>query len=303
MIRSVAVTTDFSDLSVQPFEAAATLSRKFGAGLVVVHVLPEPEIYTSWQVVRESSAARQNRLEKSKKRLQQIVQEQSCLASLDVRTAILSGPPAESVADFGDSEGIDLLIVASHGHTGMTHFPLGSFTARVLEFSRCPVLVFRTRESAGAPFERAFTCERILVAHDFSPASTLAVRMAREWAKAFEADTRIVFVMNRSEGRMLGDDGECERLTAEELRSKALHEIERIADSEWRGLPLRPVIRTGHPAVEILKEEKSCAAEMIIMGSRGLSPFGRLEMGSVAERVVQGARCPVLVNKAAARRT
>jgi nucleotide-binding universal stress UspA family protein len=54
-------------------------------------------------------------------------------------------------------------------------------------------------------------------------------------------------------------------------------------------------LRIGHPALEILEEAGAFGARLITMSSRGLSALDRIAMGSVAERVIQGAKCPVLV--------
>lgn len=294
MIRSIAVTTDFSELSVQSFEAAASVARKFGARLRIVHVLPEPEVYTPWQLVNHSPAERERRLAESRRRLAELVREYPSLDAVKAEPSVLCGTCAEAVVEFQKHETIALVVVASHGHTGMDHFPLGSFTARLLEFSRCPVLVFKTRPSPGAGSPASFEPRRILVAHDFSPSSRATLPVVRDWAEAYQAEIRVVFVVDRSRRSSSRDAA---GLADYDDRSNAQLELERIIASEWGDLPAEAVVCEGHPAVEILKQERRSEAEMVVMGSRGLSLFRRLEMGSVAERVVHGSRCPVLVVK------
>ena len=298
MIRSIAVTTDFSELSFQPFEAAVSMARKFGARLHILHVLPEPEIYAPWQLPADSPSERSKRVAGVRKKLEDLVEARGALSTVDVDSAVLCGACEEAVTEFQKRENIDLLLVASHGHAGMEHFSLGSFTARLLQFSSCPVLVYKTRQSPEMFPEGTFAPKRILVAHDFSTASRETLPLVREWAEAYSAEVKLVFVSDSFELSALVDVA-MPMPPNDDLRSNAMRELEGIISSEWRGIRAEPVVCEGHPAVEILKEADGYGADLIVMGSRGLSPFGRLELGSVAERVVHGAGCPVLVVKAA----
>jgi nucleotide-binding universal stress UspA family protein len=81
------------------------------------------------------------------------------------------------------------------------------------------------------------------------------------------------------------------------VRSEGLKQLRRVIDEDWKGLRAEAVAKIGSPEAEILNEARGFHADLIVMGNRGLSLIERLSLGSVAERTVQGASCPVLVAK------
>jgi nucleotide-binding universal stress UspA family protein len=290
MLHSIAVTTDFSTLSRQAFAAAAALGRKHQARLYLLHVLPPPEIVKPWQLVNEPPAELDARRAAAEARLEELVTAETAFAGLDVRLRVLQGEPAEAASRFLKLEEIELVVIASHGWTGAERFPLGSFTAKVLELTTCPVLVFRATsgESSGLP---GFHPKRFLVPHDFSQASGVALEVARSWARDFDAAVRLIFVAD--DRHLSGGSSEA----GARVRAEGMERLERLVLEEWRGITAEAVAHIGHPAVEILEEAQSFRADLIVLASRGLSALERLAIGSTAERVIQGARCPVLVVK------
>jgi nucleotide-binding universal stress UspA family protein len=167
----------------------------------------------------------------------------------------------------------DLIIMGRHGYTGLTRLLMGSVTARVIGHSSCHVLV--------APRGVPLSFERLLIASDGSPFSEAAWNEALSLAKAMGSALIGVAVAT----------SERDIPTATE----AVRHLEAAASQQ--GIALDTMIPVGRPEEGIVKAAEFKQASLIIVGSHGRTGLKRLLMGSVAERVIGHAKCPVLVVK------
>lgn len=134
------------------------------------------------------------------------------------------------------------------------------------------------------------TIHRILCPVDFSEQSLAALRQALAIARWHEADVSVLHVEDPLLRTARGDARFRSRVGAppdEELRAFA----------RSAGAPLRPVdvrLAAGEPARVIVERAKQEAADLVVMGTQGRSGLSRVVLGSVAERVIRGAPCPVM---------
>jgi nucleotide-binding universal stress UspA family protein len=137
---------------------------------------------------------------------------------------------------------------------------------------------------------------RILVPTDFSEASQDALNYACALAAGFDADVHVIHVITDPEvGRWSVDTGSLPR--EYERKERAAEErLERLLKA-CNGAKDRVTftVDSGSAPDQILKHADSLAADLIVMGSRGLGALQQAIMGSVAEKVVRYAHCPVLV--------
>lgn len=294
MLNSIAVTTDFSPFSRKPFGAAAELARRFGARLYLVHFVREPE--TSACTVGTVPRDTRTRQAVARRRLLELSASEAAFEGLEVCSQAIRGEPARALSEFQKREGIDLVVVASHGHTGADYYPLKSFAARLLRTVSCPLLVFRHPEITSAePWP--FLCpRRILVPYDFSRAAPSGLAVALEWAREFGALLRLIFVVEVGECEHWNGNGRFRKFF-EEIRSEAQNELDRTVTRDCAGVRTEAVVRIAHPAREILKEAADFHADLVVMVSRGRSALDRLNSGSVGERTVLGGHCPILLVK------
>jgi nucleotide-binding universal stress UspA family protein len=167
----------------------------------------------------------------------------------------------------------DLIIMGRHGYTGLTRLLMGSVTARVIGHSPANVLVV----PRGVPL----SFERLLIASDGSPFSEAAWNEALSLAKAM--GSALIGVAVATSDRDIP--------TATEV----VRHLEAAASQQ--GITLDTMILTGRPEEGIVKAAEFKQASLIIVGSHGRTGLKRLLMGSVAERVIGHAKCPVLVVK------
>jgi len=141
--RRILVTTDFSEASRKAFPSAMSLAREFEASLTLAHVVPShwPAEISHMGIVLEENRM----LSAAREQLPQF-----CDAELDpdmhVETLVLEGGPAHEICTAAETQSIDLIVMSTHGHTGLKRFALGSVTENVVRHAPCPVLVVRERE-------------------------------------------------------------------------------------------------------------------------------------------------------------
>jgi nucleotide-binding universal stress UspA family protein len=144
------------------------------------------------------------------------------------------------------------------------------------------------------------TFSKILVPTDFSDDSKLALSYAIELAQKFSAEIMVVHVDQPLAPVMVSelnpglDVGTMNRI-AEEQRLLALRELDQTsARLRESGVKSRGLMRVGAPFLEILHAAQSENADLIVMGTHGRTGLAHVLIGSVAERVVNKAPCPVL---------
>jgi nucleotide-binding universal stress UspA family protein len=143
--------------------------------------------------------------------------------------------------------------------------------------------------------------KHILVATDFGEPAGVALNYGRELALAFGATLHVVHVVDDISARALGLTGFPEQMPAlvgaqQELEAAARESLSRlIVDDDRRRLTVKPVVLTGTmAATAILDYAKDALIDLIIVGTHGRGRVVQFFMGSVAERLVRAAPCPVL---------
>jgi len=142
------------------------------------------------------------------------------------------------------------------------------------------------------------TLNRILVATDFSEASDAALTYGREFATRFGATLHVLHVVENVYANTLGVDSYVAMAPGlqEQLEVDARQRLkELLIDSDKSGPATVPVVMTStSPAFAIVNYAKDHDIDVIVTGTHGRGAFAHLIMGSVAERVVRFAPCPVL---------
>jgi nucleotide-binding universal stress UspA family protein len=142
-IKKVAFCTDFSENADQAFDMAFDLTQKYQAQLLLIHVVP-PLVFPS--PVMEDFISEQASLQFSEDAIQRAMEqiEKNYLGKMgDYKNAlvrVLSGHPASEILNFVDQEKVDLVVMGTHGFTGLAHFFLGSTAEKVVRRADCSVL-------------------------------------------------------------------------------------------------------------------------------------------------------------------
>jgi nucleotide-binding universal stress UspA family protein len=136
---------DFSDASRAALEAAAEVAKRYGARVALFHAYPVPgytfpdgSFVASSKMLEELSDQAQRHLEEWK-----VIAEGLGIANVEIATSI--GEPAHEILAFAKAQKADLLVLGTHGRTGIQHALMGSVAERVVRRSTCPVLTVRPK--------------------------------------------------------------------------------------------------------------------------------------------------------------
>ena len=143
------------------------------------------------------------------------------------------------------------------------------------------------------------TIKRMLCASDFSPASRPALRLAQELARALKARL-ILFHAYETSVPMANGGGYLPPSVMQEMltatRDAAAQSLKRLArSSQGKGVRMSTRLAEGPAAAAIVRAAKKQRVNLVVMGTHGRTGVRRLLMGSVADRVIRTASCPVLV--------
>jgi nucleotide-binding universal stress UspA family protein len=145
-LKTILVPVDFSSFSNKALDYALAFAEQFGAKVTLLHVV-EPMVYPESYVPTPAAADELNHhlitsAEQRLARQREALGEQGA----EVRTVARAGRPFIEICEFAREAGVDLIILATHGYTGLKHVLLGSTAERVVRHSPCPVLTVRAEE-------------------------------------------------------------------------------------------------------------------------------------------------------------
>ncbi len=147
-VKKMAFSTDFSENADQAFELAFDLAKKYGARLFLVHVVP-PLVFPS--PTMEEFISEQANYQFIEQVIQRSVEQMETryVRRMDEysnhQVRVLSGHPASELLNFIDQEQLDLIVMGTHGFSGLAHFFLGSTAEKVVRRANCSVLTVRSR--------------------------------------------------------------------------------------------------------------------------------------------------------------
>jgi nucleotide-binding universal stress UspA family protein len=145
--RTIVVATDFSPPSALALEYAHTLSRRFHAGLLVVHAVEEPFPVGAEFYPPEVALFRARLLDEAKRELADAV---GSLDDVDVTAEVLIGPIARSVVECAAAHDADLIVMGTRGLGAVATFLMGSVAERVVRTATCPVMTVHDGGRAAA---------------------------------------------------------------------------------------------------------------------------------------------------------
>jgi len=287
-IKKILVPTDFSEHADKAIETAEALAKPLAAEIHLLHVLhlpvqavtPEMAVVPVgfWQDLR---AFAQRKLDASRA----AIEKQGVRCSAEIVEDI----PGFAVAAAAKRTNADLIVMGSRGLTGLKHALLGSVAERTVRTAPCPVLTVK-HEDKGA-----LKLRTILVPMDFSASSHKALEIAKELAKS-AGPAHLILVhayyvpIELEQFLIQQGDPVLERLS--EAVTKDLEKI--LTGLQDAGISSEYLANRGAPERLIVELAKQKHADLIVMGTHGRRGLAHMLLGSVAERVVRTAECPVM---------
>jgi universal stress protein A len=146
--KKIMVTTDFSEAADHAVTHAFRMAADHGAEVLLCHVIetiiaPNP-LYAYYYPTELLSPEVRERAERdAREALLERVPKDGPLSQVPYRTVVVHGMPADEIIRMTEQQGADLIVIATHGHTGLKHLFMGSVAERVIRHVHCPVLVVR----------------------------------------------------------------------------------------------------------------------------------------------------------------
>ena len=214
----------------------------------------------------------------------------SRLNSLGVEhgTDIVQGSPAPTIVDYAQRYEYDLIVLPTHGRTGISRYLLGSVTEKVVRLSDVPVLTARIQSDE----QLRFPYEKILIPVDGSPASTAATKHGLALAATLDAKVHALSVVDDTS---LGPDVRS-ALPTDEREAPATEAVESVEEetAEYELSSVQTYVEHGSPAEVIREHIETKGIDAVVMGSSGRRGVDRILLGSVAEKTVRSAPVPVI---------
>src|SRR4030042_2801784 len=265
-MEKLLVATDGSKFSKSAIREAINLAKTCSSKLIAVSVVKTNVEFEDIvpQVVEKAEREVREHLES--------IKNKALKEGVDCEIVIhRSEEPFRDIVNDAVKNKVDMIIIGTHGRTGLKRLMMGSVTAKVIGHAPCNVMV--------VPMDARITLEKILIATDGSIYSELASREAISIAKRTNSGLIALSIAKKDENLPVAKE--------------SIDMVREVAERE--GIKVEALTLKGKPYEIIVKTAKQKNAGLIVVGSHGKTGVERLLMGRVTERVIGHSGTAVLV--------
>lgn len=279
--RKILVAIDGSDSSIHALRESFKLATNEKSWITVVSVVPLYEGDLSLVGVGNVLSSMRKPCEDALHQAEKLAKAEGAL----IKTVCEEGGTYERIVDLAEAENCDLIVLGRRGLRRFEKALMGSVTARVIGYSHRDVLV--------VPRDTTVGWQRILVATDGSRFSKIAIERAIDFAKSYGGELRVISIVD------VPPEFYAEAPNAvDDMINKAKGYVKDIrTQAKSAGIKSDGFVGEGEAYQIITDTAKKENVNVIVMGSHGRTGLKRLLMGSVTEKVIGHAPCPVLVVK------
>jgi len=267
---------DFSEHSAAALRMAGSLARTFGAEVRVLHAqrLEAPVYFTAAQLQTHKTQLRRS-LRAAREFTEDFV-VRHLPKDVAWSVQVVERDPVEVILSLHKEWRADLLVMGTHGRTGLTRIRLGSVMESVLRQVQGPIITVGPKAKVPALAH----LRHILSPIDFDESSREAFQYCVELAERANAEVVALHILESP---------------AAEGREQAVRALCEWAPPQARArCSVREAVRDGTPSDRIVAEVKTARADLIVLGARPRSYLGGLVFGSTTEAIIRTAPCPVL---------
>lgn len=291
-IRRVLLPTDLSERSWQALGIAVEVAASAGAELHLVHVV-QPGIGASdLDGFPSDEEVRGRTWSSSPDSLRTLAKQH--LAELRVeRVEVESHDISKAIDAYAVEREIDLIVLATAARHGASRWFMGSIAEQLVVTAPCPVLTL----AADAPEHFAPPSPTILAPVDFSETSLESLALASSLCSQLGGSLILLHVISQRPLPAAYGDFAMASWSASDVTPQVKSSLEELAEMIPPEVPTHCLVRSGMTATEIVETARARDADLILIGSHGLSGFARRVLGSVTQRVLRLAPMPVLICK------
>ncbi|MES2308168.1 MAG: universal stress protein [Verrucomicrobiota bacterium] len=305
-IQKILTTTDFSKESFYGLRYAAFVAEKWNSKIDLLHV-EEPSLRQQIPVPLAPSGMdplfgfpqlyplplpsfRPKKNDQFLSALRIVADRE--FKKISTRTSVRHGKAFHEINEQASKTKADLIIMSTHGYTGIKHLWLGSVTERVIRHSQCPVLSIPISKSKRTSFK----LRKVLVPIDFSKASLKAIPYAIAIAKKWNSEVVLLSIVESTVASFeMGYPPASISLDPTAPLENHLKELQRLQKKYFSvDLSVKTIATLGSPIQQINETSKTIGADLIILTTHGYTGLKHVLLGSTAEYVLRNSHLPVL---------
>jgi nucleotide-binding universal stress UspA family protein len=305
MFNRIVLPLDGSEIAQCAMPYALALADAARAPLTLLQVVPRGSAALE-SALRYDAAEEAAALDRCGEALDAMA-ESLRTASRIVDVHVTVGDPAEEIIRYADRSGGDLIAMATHGKGGALRWAFGSVARKVLTGASVPTLIVRAQDGPDAPAQPA-TIRSLFVPLDGSALAASVLPLVHDLASAVGARVTLARVLPPLWSE-IGITGTAMGMTPvyPVYGDEAIAEIETAANADLdaaaqglksAGISASYTVRIGSPANTLLALLDETAHDLVIAATHGRTGVVRWVLGSVAERLIEGPRTPVLLVRA-----
>ena len=282
MYERIVIALDGSELAEIAIPYAQELALRLGSELDIVTVCEPPsETESMRRVYIERVAAELGRF------------------GLRLHSVLLYGKAADAILDYSELNKINLIVMSTHGRSGIGRWVLGSVADKILRSASCPILLISASKDDEPKLE-SVALKRILLPLDGSPLGESALPYVEELASKTHAEVLLLQIITPLD-RVIPIEGYTVHLA--DVYGDVLNQTKTYLNKveqrlKQKGIAAHYEVISGLPASAIIDYARDKAVNLVAMSTHGRSGISRWVMGSVADKVLRGSGSPLLLVKA-----
>jgi nucleotide-binding universal stress UspA family protein len=274
---------DFSDQNRAMAAYVSSMASRYGSRLTLLHVREVPARPAPGWPMPGAQEAIEALADEARRHVDSFLSSE--FQNVDVSRRMLNGDPATVIVDYIAQNGVDLVMLPTHGYGPFRRFLLGSVTAKVLHDAICPVWTSSHLPAIATP---PAAYRNVLCALDLKQDSLTVLRWALEFARENDATLTLTHAMPGAKPAGIDIEGARYRAALFDMASDAFANLQREAGSDCK-----TVLEADDVAPGIQAAAEANQADLIVIGHGGRhAPLGRLR--SHVYFIVREAPCPVI---------
>ena len=282
---------DFSDVSQHALDYAAAFAHWYEAKLTLLYVFVSPPTLDLPPVVLRDVDRQGFRTD-----LRKMAARVPATVAVDVRVEQAEFTHDEILRQVADTQA-ELLVLGTHGRSGVQRLFLGSVTEKVIRKATCPTLVVPAR-AASVAADAPVQFRRILCPIDFSESSLSAIAHALELAEEADAHLTLLHVVEMPpelRENPLAPDFDVDRIHAAAQANARTRLRQLIPEGARAFCTVETDVAEGRAYRRVLQRATEEKTDLIVMGVRGRGTVDLVVFGSTTHHVIRASTCPVLI--------
>jgi nucleotide-binding universal stress UspA family protein len=300
MFNTILVPLDGSQLAECVLPHIVAIARSFDAEITLLRMLEKNQASAPaqlfdllyWQINKTKAAAY---LEKTKARLQE--------SGLRARTIVLEGLVAEGITEYAQNQGMKLIILSSHGHSGLTQWGISSITQKIILSAPTSVLIVRAHQQdiQAGELSETLVYQRILVPLDGSQRSENVLPIITQLARFHKSQMHLVQVVQTPEmARQMPpapEDIDLSNRVVARNREEAGHYLEQVKSRSYlEGIAVQTHLITSDNAAAALHQlGEQEHIDMVTLSAHGYSGNHQWPYGSMVNNFIMYGKVPLLI--------